>query len=295
MIIKNMTVTNNRGDFIEFGLVFKLMSDFSLSGTKAKVNYSDNNLDGSIYQNTILENKDFQVQFYIQRNNRDSLWTEEQRELAYKVFNPKNNPFRIDFETVGGKQYYINANLETVVSFPTGRDNQNLGWQKGLLQFSANEPFFYEKDSKKVDVATWEGNLEFNLELVEGGIEFGYRTQSLIANCINDGGVNSGMIIQFKAVATVVNPSLININTYEELKLNTTMIANDLIEISTYSGNKSITLTRNEIKTNIFNVLDLSSTFLQLKPGDNLFRYNAEEGINSLDISMIFNNKYVGV
>jgi len=114
-------------------------------------------------------------------------------------------------------------------------------------------------------------------------------------NVLNDGQESTGMIIRFKALGTLVNPSLVNVNTYEELKLNTIMQAGDVIEVSTYQRKKSVTLIRNGVKTNIFNSLDLNSKFLQLEIGDNLFRYNADDGLDNLEISMIFTPRLLGV
>ena len=295
MIIKNMTITNVRGDSITFGRHFKLYEDFSLSGLSASVNYSESTADGSSYQNTKLENRDFDIPFFILKEIVDSWWIEQKRHEAYKVFNPKFNPFRIDLTTKSGEEYYINANLEGAPSFPTGFDNDNRDWQKGLLQFSANDPFIYKKDAVSVEVATWIGSFEFPLEIPEEGIEMGYRSPSLIVNVLNNGQETTGMMIRFRALGTLTNPSLFNVNTREELKINITMQGGDIIEISTYSRRKTITLIRNGVETNIFNNLDLSSKFLQLDIGDNLFRYNAEDGLDNLEVSINFTPRLLGV
>lgn len=295
MIIKEMTITNSRGDSISFGRHFRLTSDFSLSGTSAAVNYSESTVDGSNYQNTVLENKEFEVPFLIYKTMSEPWWIEEKRNQAYKVFNPKANPFRIDIKTNSGEEYYINANLEGAPSFPTGFENNNQNWQRGLLQFSANDPYFYTKNQEKVDIALWVGAFEFPLEIPIEGVEMGYRQQSLIVNVLNEGQESTGMLIRFKALGTLVNPSLINVNTYDELKLNLTMQAGDVIEVSTYKRRKSVTLIRNGARSNIFNSLDINSKFLQLEIGDNLFRYNAEEGLDNLEVSMTFTPRLLGV
>lgn len=49
------------------------------------------------------------------------------------------------------------------------------------------------------------------------------------------------------------------------------------------------------VKTNVFNYIDLDSTFLQLAPGDNLLRYDAESGIENLDVAIYYRPQYVGV
>jgi hypothetical protein len=296
MIIKNMTITNSRGDSITFGRHFRLIEDFDLSGLSAAVNYSESTIDGSNYQNTVLENRIFDIPFFILKAIRDPWWIEEKRNLAFKVFNPKNNPFRIDITTKADEEYFINANLEGSPSFPLGFENANPRWQKGLLQFTANDPYFYKKDAVGVDIALWAGAFEFPLEIpADTGIEMGYRSQSLIVNVLNDGQESTGMTIRFRALGTLKNPSLINVNTYEAIKLNITMLAGDVIEISTYKRKKTVTHIRNGMATRAFNLLDITSTFLQLEIGDNLFRYDAEEGLDNLEVSMNFTPRLLGV
>lgn len=295
MLIKNMTITNLRGDSIIFSHHFRIADDFDMSGLSASVNYSESTADGSNYQNTKLDNRDFDVPFFIYKEMTESWWIEEKQNEAYKVFNPKCNPFRIDITTKAGKEYYINANLMGSPSFPKGFENSNLVWQKGLLQFSANDPCFYAKNTQRVDIALWVPAFEFPLEISEEGIEMGYRSPSLIVNVLNDGQESTGMIIRFKALGTLVNPSLFNVNTREELKINTTMIGGDVIEISTYKRRKTVKLIRGGVESDIFNKLDLRSKFLQLDIGDNLFRYDASEGIDNLEVSMTFNPRLLGV
>lgn len=290
-----MKITNSNGDSIEFGRHFRLIDGFDLSNLGATNSYSDSTRDGANYQRTVLNTRDFDISFFIFNSYRDKWWVEERRRELFRVFNPKHNPMRMDFTTKGGGSYYLNANLEGVPSLPQGFENDNSNWQKGLLQFTANDPFIYSSSSTVVDIASWIGAFEFPLEIPAEGIEMGYRSPSLIANVFNDGGSESGMIIRFRALASVTNPSLINVNTYESFKLNIEMDGGDLIEVSTYVGKKTVLLTRNNVKTNIFNTVDLMSVFLQLEPGDNLFRYDADNGLDNLEVSMSFTNRFVGV
>lgn len=291
-----MKIINSKGDSITFGRHFRLNDDFELSGLEASVNYSDTTDDGSSYQNTVFDNKEFEIPFFIDRKNNNETWIEEQRARAYTVFNPKLNPFKIEFVTKGNKKYYINSNLESTPSFLRGFENDNRLWLKGLLQFSSNDPYFYQSDSVKVDIATWIGGLQFPLEIPEDGIEMGYRSPSLIANVKNGGQVATGMIMRFRAKANISNPSLINVNTYEKFKLKIDMLTGDYIEVSTYKGRKTITLIRENVSSDIFNTIEPTSVFLQLHPGDNLFRYDVDDGIlDYLEVSIMFNNKFLGV
>lgn len=296
MIIKQLKITNVSGDSIEFDRHFRLSKDIDFSALNASVVYKTSTTDGSSYQSTKLDNRDFDIPFYIHRKHADDRWIEEKRTLAFKVFNPKKNPMRLDVVTKSGEEYYLYGNLEGAPSFPIGFENANRGWQNGLLQFSSSDPYIYQKDARTVDIALWVPTFEFPLEIPQDtGIEMGYRQQSLIVNVLNDGQESTGMKIRFKALGTVVNPSLLNVNTYEEMKINMTMSAGDNIEVSTYQRKKSVILIRNGVASNIFNYLDLSSTFLQLETGDNLFRYNAVEGLDNLEVSMNFTPRKLGV
>ncbi len=166
---------------------------------------------------------------------------------------------------------------------------------KFLVALICPNPFFQDIYKTKEEVAIWRGLFEFPLELTEEGIELGYREPSLIANINNKGDVPCGMKIQFKALATVVNPSLFNINTREYFKINKTMEAGEIITVTTGFGDKKVYLDSNGVVTNAFNYIDLNSTFLQLEVGDNLFRYDADEGIDNLEVSIYYTPQYLGV
>lgn len=295
MIVKELKITNSNGDSISFGRHFRLVNGLDLSNLSANVSYSKSTRNGANYQGTVLDIRDFDLAFYISNNHRAKWWVEEKRQEIFRVFNPELNPMLVEFTTRGGNSYYLNANLEGIPSFPQGFENDNKAWNKGLLQFTCGDTSIYATSSTVVDIASWTGNFEFPLEIPEEGIEMGYRSQSLIANVLNDGQTKTGMTIRFRALASVSTPSLINVNTYEVFKLNTIMVGGDVIEVSTYIGKKTVTLIRNNIRSNIFNAVDLSSTFLQLYPGDNLVRYDAEEGIDNLEVSMSFTSIFMGV
>ncbi|RPJ97294.1 phage tail family protein [Rummeliibacillus sp. TYF005] len=295
MIIKELKITNASGESIEFGRHFRLYEDINLSGLKADVSYSESANDGSSYQRTRLDVRDINVPFFINRTVEGNEWIEERRQEAYRVLNPKKNPMRLDFTTKSGESYFLNAELTASPDFPTGFENSNYRWQKSLLQFTCSDPYLYEKDETLVQIATWIPAFEFALEIPTDGIEMGYRSPSLIANVFNGGQEDSGMIIKFKANGTLSTPSLVNVNTYEEFKLNMDLVGGDIVEVSTYKGKKYAYLTRNNIKISVFGKVDLDSKFLQLETGDNLFRYDAKSGVDNLEVSMYFANKFVGV
>jgi hypothetical protein len=164
------------------------------------------------------------------------------------------------------------------------------------LQLSCLNPFWREVADTREDIAAWIGAFEFPIELPADPLwEIGFRQPSLIVNVINLGDVQTGMRIEFRATGSVTNPSLVNVYTGAFIKLNMTMQAGDVVTVNTGYGMQGVTLNSSGVITNIIRYLDIGSTALQLVTGDNLFRYDAEENLNNLEVAIHHNNLFLGV
>jgi len=218
---------------------------------------------------------------------------ENRQAYRYKllsIFNPKlDGKLIID---LGSAQRQIDCIVEQAPYFSSKVERN---YQDFSINLIAPNPYWQDINTTKEEIAIWRGLFEFPLELTEEGIELGYREPSLIANINNKGDVPCGMKIQFKALATVVNPSLFNVNNREYFKINKTMEAGEVITVTTHFQNKRVELNKNGVVSNAFNWIDLNSTFLQLEPGDNLLRYDADNGIDNLEVSIYYTPQYLGV
>lgn len=163
------------------------------------------------------------------------------------------------------------------------------------ISFSCLDPFWEEENETREDIASWVSALEFPIEIEEDGMIFGYREESIIVDCYNEGDVSTGMRIRFTALGTVVNPILLNVDTQEYIQINETMQTGDIIEVTTDYGNKGATLIRNGEESDYFRKIDVESTFMELNVGDNIFRYDAQEGVDALEVTIFFKAKYLGV
>jgi hypothetical protein len=103
------------------------------------------------------------------------------------------------------------------------------------------------------------------------------------------------MRVEFRALGTVSTPLLLNVNTGEFIKINITMLAGDVLTINTGYGQKDVKLRRGGITTDAFRFLDIDSIYIQLAPGDNIFRYDAESNLENLEVSIFHNNYFLGV
>jgi hypothetical protein len=248
--------------------------------------------DGQTYIDTLLEPRTIYMEVAILTGNREELF-QRRREMV-QVFNPKLGPGVLRYEYDGGAKE-IEATVELAPVFPAGKENRGSGFQRALITLICPNPFWRDVATTKAEIAIWRGALEFPLELVEEGLEIGFREPSLIVNVYNAGDVACGMKIQFKALATVENPSLFNVNAREQFKINKTMSAGEIITVTTHFQNKRVELNQNGVVSNAFNWIDLSSTFMQLEPGDNLLRYDADDGLDNLEVSIWHTPQYLGV
>lgn len=164
----------------------------------------------------------------------------------------------------------------------------------------AADPLFKDDHEDKVSAASTKAMFHFPLIINKTDQEppvilFGVREPSLIVNVYNNGAVGTGMRIVFKALGTLTGPSLINVYTQEYFKINKTMYAGETVEVITTVGEKKVIAMVNGVELNYFRYRDLDSTWLQLDVGDNLFRYDAEAGIDNLEVYIYFSNKYLEV
>lgn len=202
--------------------------------------------------------------------------------------------------TIFYSDYKINFVPDETVKYSVNADENNEIFCKFQIIGTAYNPLFSDVSETKIafveTVPSFHFPLVLSQELPDKGVVFGKRTASLITNLINKGSVSIGMKIVFRANGTVINPSLINVNTQESFVINKTLTAGEEIEIVTTIGEKSVKgKIGNGAYTNYFMYKDIDSSWLQLDVGDNIFRYNAQYGIENLDVFIHFNNQYLEV
>lgn len=112
---------------------------------------------------------------------------------------------------------------------------------------------------------------------------------------LNDGDVETGMVIVFRARGSVTNPVIYNLETNELFKVNVTMSEGDEIQINTIKKQKAVVLISNGVTTSIIGSLTSNSTWLQLMPGDNTFTVTADTNPQNLDAYCTVTNQYEGV
>lgn len=126
-------------------------------------------------------------------------------------------------------------------------------------------------------------------------IEFSAIETNTEQSIVNNGDVDTGVIITIHANGTVDTPKIYNVDTNESMIINVTMAEGDDIVINTRKGQKSITLTSNGVTTNIIGSLADGSTWFQLVPTDNVFTIAADDFAENMQVSFTIIDQYEGV
>ena len=124
----------------------------------------------------------------------------------------------------------------------------------------------------------------------------GYYSNDAGITIENTGDMECGLIIELYARSAVTNPKIFNYITHEFIGVNYEMETADLITIDTRKGEKTATLLRDGVETNIFNYVMKNSTWLQLEAQGSTFVYEVTSGVlGDLLVTFKHSNLYEGV
>lgn len=283
---------NNLSIVLTYSYPFFLQGIEGEDGLKNKIiSNSSAYEDGTTVIKTKINERYLNITGIIKGLNVEDVYNK--RKDLIKVFNPK----------LKGTLLYENGKVKKsiecyVEDAPTFGERKVKTQQSFMINLYCFNPYWTDFSETKAEIALWKGTFHFPLSIPSSsGIVIGVRQPSLIVNILNKGDVKTGMLIEFKARGTVKNPSLFNVNTREYIKVKKQMVAGEVIRVNTNFNKKRIESILNGTVKNILNLIDLGGgdTFLQLDVGDNLFRYDAEENLNNLEVSIYYNPYYLGV
>lgn len=286
--IETLTYTNERGESVAFShaSIYHTNEVSGLSDVRNAI-YSINSMgqDGDTYLGNRIESREIEIVGSIRERNKDQM--REYRRKLNRVLNPQYAA-TLTYE-YGDFRRVIDCKVDNAPVF-----TRKAIFQDFTIQLLCLNPFWRKESKTRDDIATWIGAFEFPVEIIPPW-EIGYRQPSLIVNVYNDGDVQTGIRVEFRAIGVVTNPFLLNVDTQEFIKLNLTMEAGDVLSVSTGYGEKKVILKRSGIASDAFRYLDVDSSYLQLSVGDNLFRYSADKNLENLEVSIYHDDLYLGV
>lgn len=212
---------------------------------------------------------------------------EENRNTLYRFFSIKRE-IKLYYESESKKVYeegYVDSVDGSLFEL-----NQTL-----TISVTCMNPYFRDQIETAKDTSSTIDLFEFPFSIASTGVEFSQISKINTIDVQNSGDVDTGMIIDLVASGTVTNPKIYNTETTEMFGINTTMMAGDKITISTIKNEKSVTLTRDGVESNIINQIVKGSSWLQLTMGDNVFYYECDAGADLLEVRFRYCNQYSGV
>ena len=276
---------NARGEKIRFPDENSPISIISFDGfgsMEFDVKTSQNSgQDGESWNNSTAEKRNLTITFDIQDDYQ------HQRDRLHSFFQPRSWGTVYYYETEGGEGRKARYQVESLQIADYGVS------RAGTLSLICPDPKFYALTDNLTELAVWEGLIEWPLEIIEP-FEVTRKVNSLIGNVVNPSAVPMGLTVTFRASGIVTNPSLYDANRQELMQVNTTMHAGDQIVITTGDGNKRVKLISGGVESNINNLMAYPPHWLQAQQGDNLYRYNADDGIDSLSVSILSTQAYWG-
>lgn len=300
-MINSIKVTNHHGESLSIDLRspweagLAVMSIDGLGPPKANIAMSElSSADGSVFNSAKVPKRNIVLHFKI----LDLPTVEDARHILYKYF-PIKKKIRLEINTDSRSAYadgYVESNEPTIFS------NFEIAQVSILCDF----PYFKDSADSITGLNDVIGRFEFPFTnpVGEETLIFGELTLMTDVNVINNGDVETGVIIALRATGDIRGITIYNSRTDQSMVLDDDKIealtgskikAGDAIYINTNVGTKTIVLQRDGIEYNILSCLGRNTQWIYVEPGDNLFSYTATSGAANVVVRVLMNELYAGI
>lgn len=246
--------------------------------------------DGSDAEDALLDPRNIKVDITIRTRTREKLY--ELKRKVYRIINPKTYNSSTGkrgelllYYTNDYKKYRIYARVEDSVDFNARFMNHD----KATISFLCVDPYWLDEKGEDIDIKSVKGGLKFGLELPTT-----FATVSFYKEIENIGDVE--VPVQIEYIGPASKPKVTNKTTGEFIQVNMEIGEQERLVIDTREGKETVNLiTPHEIK-DVYNKIDLNSTFFKLIVGKNLIEYSSEAETSKDSVKIKdYSNKYVGV
>ncbi len=270
----NMTTTTNQY------MTSEIDGLYPPAGTISTSTYAG--MNGSYLNNAFIEKRNVVISFQMR-----GIDIEKRRHALYRVVKPSRY-IKIYYRTAG-----IDVYTEGYVESCTV--NNFAALTSGQISILCPDPYWYSTNSLYAYYSQITGAFHFPFPESDTPFPLGIYSRTNNISVTNSGD-EVGFTIQFEALEDgVKTPTLYNADTGEYLQIRTEMQRGDVITITTKTGNKTVTLIRNGVSTNLINCLVAGSTWLMLREGENHFHVQAQRNVKYLRVTLIHTNAYLGV
>jgi Phage tail protein len=281
--LRRLTFENSRGESIEFYLSPFFINSLTGIGEVAADLQSQKSpyQDGDTHIDTLLQPRFINLEGEIIESSVSG--NKDRRRDLTRICNPKLGLGKIILE-MDGEIKEINGTLDGGVFFPERGENH---YQNFMISWKCPNPYWESLDI--TEEPTFEPLFQFPFE---GTLEMGIQRDKRIIE--NNGDAPAPIYVEFYGPA--VNPIIRNNTTGDFIKVNQTLAEGEYMRVDTKPGNKSVDFVSPDgTVTNVFNWIDLNSTFFQLIVGGNEIEYSADSDIQGAVVNIRYNKLYVGI
>lgn len=289
MDMRKFIYINDKGQSLEFSERTRMyVTDIDgLSSNQVTVNesYVANQIGTTIISNKI-EAKDLQVEGIFKYDS----------EIRKKILSTILPGIKATLRYIDEKE-----NIDVyIVGWPTTTPDISWDrtWQNFSMTFHIPYPYWQMFDQQSISFVKYESLFKFPYTF-SSTVRWKISSKSIIqlTNIVNEGSVDVGFVARFIAKDTVKGPQLLKVDTQEVLEFpELVMNVGDILTISTVENDRFTRLIHDDdSEENVFYYTSFDSTFFKLSPGSNPIRFDAEEGVNNLEVDMNFYVSFAGV
>lgn len=264
----NLTLTNESGAQLTFGMggAYTISEIDGLSSPEATINTSEVALmDGQRYDSAKVSMRTLNIAFAIEYD------AEQKRLDVYNVLRIKK-PIHVHYKS--------DLRDVTIDGYVSKLDVDHFAMKQiATVTIICPSPYFRSAQIVVNELSNVVSAFHFPFAITEAEpIPFSYMQQLSNVTIKNNGTADTGMTIVLYARGTVSNPKIFNYETKDFFGLNFSMQTGDEITINTMSGEKTVTLLRDGVTSNIFNYVMADSTWLQAEGVQSVFAYEVGSG-----------------
>lgn len=274
------SLENSRGNVITLTgdeADYQIISIAGLNPPSAHLNTSSvAGLDGAMFNSARLNTRNIVITAKINGDveaNRQNLYTYCPTKEKVRFFFQNNN-----------RNVYIDGYVENVECDLFTND------ERMQISIICPQPYFMDMSDTQVNGSSVTALFTFPFTIEQDNpIPFSQYVLDNVIDLYNDSENEIGCIIDIDVADDVSSILIRNTGTGDTFTLSGSFVEDDHITIDTIKGQKSVTLLRNGVYSNLFSAMQRGSVFFQLAAGDNFFSYVVDgDASNNNDITIMF-------
>ena len=272
---------------LKFGTPFILEKLSGVSGFEETfVSAAVGNVDGTLVQHIRTEAREVPASVWVCGSDRAEMY-----ENRFKLISALSNTQQPG--TLYYSNDYITVKADAYPMLPGDFSDRVKNYNKCNIKFYCPYPCWSDTEPMATEMSYHIEENAFSFPLVfQDTVCFAENSTTTVVYC--NSSVPTPVTITL--VGTLVSPIVRNETPGEQIEISDVNLNDgDSLTISTKKGAKSVTLYKDGVTTDAFNLVTPTSVFWQLQPGKNVITYTSNKSISAATLVLSYYNQYRGV